>query len=165
VNALVKRKWASIYANENFICFQTCSGLRRSAIDSAGKTLLARPSDGAALLGAHLMDALGSSRFLEAAELGSFFDVASVEVRYKEWVATLMSKYEYQSRKDLFRGMKHCPVDQSGGFITLRPTNHEKLEAWSGDGVDSSQYVQVPEQSSEQEIGQAVLLALSRCIG
>jgi hypothetical protein len=55
--------------------------------------------------------------------------------------------------------MKHCAVDQSAGVITIRPTYHEKLEAWSGDGIDKSQYVQIPENALPQEVGQSVLLA------
>lgn len=159
------KKWAGIYANDEFICFETCSGLRSYASDPSGKLLFATPQDDPSVLGAALVEALSVSRFLKPEELDSFFDRSALERRYEGWVAELLQRFGYASRKNLFKRMKHCMVDQSGGFITLRPTNHEKLEAWSGDGIDKGQYVQIPEQSSPQEIGQAILLALSRCIG
>ena len=161
---LIEKKWASVYANEDFVCFQTSSGMRRCASDPAGKTLFASLQDQPSVLGSSLVEALAASRFLRPDELASFFDVDALERRYEDWVSVLLQKFGYESRASLFRRMKHCLVDQSSGVITIRPTAHEKLEAWSGDEIEKSQYVQIPEQSSPQEIGQAILLALSRCV-
>ena len=158
------KKWAAVYANDDFICVETCSGMRSYAGDTSGKLLFVKLQDEPAVLGAALVEALSASRFLQPEELGSFFDPSSLELRYEEWVTGLLQRFGYTSRKALFKRMKHCAVDQSCGVITVRPTNHEKLEAWSGDGINESQYVQISEESSSQEIGKAVLLALSRCV-
>ncbi len=101
MNELIQRKWASVYANEEFICFQTCSGMRRSASDPAGKTLFASLQDEASVLGDFLVEALASSRFLKPEEIASFFDVASLERRYEEWISALLKKGGYQSRSAL----------------------------------------------------------------
>ena len=59
--------------------------------------------------------------------------------------------------------MRCCNADEHEGFITIEPTFHDKLEGFSGEGVEESSYVKVPSNSSPEEIGQGVLLALSRC--
>ncbi|WP_284149709.1 contact-dependent growth inhibition system immunity protein [Escherichia coli] len=49
--------------------------------------------------------------------------------------------------------------------ITIRPSFHEKLEAWSGNRINESDYVVLPADSSPTEIGSGLRLALSRCKG
>ncbi|EKD5558770.1 CdiI family contact-dependent growth inhibition immunity protein, partial [Escherichia coli] len=49
--------------------------------------------------------------------------------------------------------------------ITTRPSFHEKLEAWSGNRINESDYVVLPADSSPTEIGSGLRLALSRCKG
>ncbi|EPS9462270.1 CDI system immunity protein CdiI-o11, partial [Escherichia coli] len=46
-----------------------------------------------------------------------------------------------------------------------RPSFHEKLEAWSGNRINESDYVVLPADSSPTEIGSGLRLALSRCKG
>lgn len=160
---MIPRKWAAIYANDEFICFQTFSGFRSSAMDLEGKTILVKPDDAPHILGQALHDALLASRFLRADELDAFFSIELGKERYETWVAGLMRRYEYSSRRGLFKRMKRCSVEQSGGVTTLRPLRHEKLESWSGNGIDSNDHVQLSDSSSFVELGQGVLLALSRC--
>ncbi|MEJ1554439.1 contact-dependent growth inhibition system immunity protein, partial [Escherichia coli] len=50
-------------------------------------------------------------------------------------------------------------------LITIRPSFHEKLEAWSGNRINESDYVVLPADSSPTEIGSGLRLALSRCKG
>jgi len=45
----------------------------------------------------------------------------------------------------------------------LRPSVHVKLEAWTGDGIDPSQYVEVSLQENDDVLGERVRMALSRC--
>jgi hypothetical protein len=59
--------------------------------------------------------------------------------------------------------MKSCSVESKLGLLTIKPSYHEKLEAWSGDGIAKSDYVVLPADSPPEEIGVAIRLALSRC--
>ncbi|WP_338052467.1 contact-dependent growth inhibition system immunity protein [Stutzerimonas marianensis] len=45
----------------------------------------------------------------------------------------------------------------------MRPSHHEKLEAWSGKGLSESDYVIIPSGSSPSDVGAALRLAFSRC--
>jgi hypothetical protein len=61
--------------------------------------------------------------------------------------------------------MKSCDIECSGGIITIGPTKHEKLEGWGrtkGDGIED---VVIPPNSPPAEVGAALRLAFSRCIG
>jgi len=162
---IVRKKWASIYANEKLICVETCSGLRMTARDPDGKFILLSIGASPEGIGDGVKDALSASRVLSPAELGLFFDVSAVKQRYEEWVSLLLKEFDYESRRALFKEMKHCQVECVEGVITIMPTHHEKIEAWSGKGLDESSYVMVPENASSNEVGEAVLLAISRCTG
>lgn len=160
----IQKKWAAIYANDEFICIQTCSGMRRTARDPSGELIFLSATPEPSELGRAVLAALFKSRVLTPEEIGSFFDVAAIEQRYENWVSEAMQKYAYATRRDLFKQMKHCLLECSGGSISLQPTFHEKLEAWSGKGIDKDDHVLVAETASEHEIGEGSLLALSRCV-
>ncbi|MCT7051686.1 contact-dependent growth inhibition system immunity protein, partial [Salmonella enterica] len=49
--------------------------------------------------------------------------------------------------------------------ITIRPSFHEKLEAWSGDRISETDNVVLAVDSTPAEIGAGLRLALSRCKG
>lgn len=163
MSEIVQKKWAAIYANEEFIFVETCSGLRRTASDPNGEQIFLNAAPEPSELGQAVLAALSKSRVLAPEEIGSFFDVAAIEKRYEDWVSKVMQKYGYAARRDLFKKMKHCQLECSEGTISLRPTFHEKPEAWSGKGIDKGDHVLVPETVSTQEAGEGVLLALSRC--
>ncbi len=133
-------------------------------MDPDGKMLFTKLDASPGHVGEALVEALSASRVLRPDELDAFFDPNSIAQRYEKWVADLIQRFGYSSRRTLFKRMKRCSVDQSSGVITLRPLRHEKLEGWSGDGIAKSDYVQLGEDSSPVEIGQGVLLALSRCV-
>ncbi|EES3901627.1 CdiI family contact-dependent growth inhibition immunity protein, partial [Escherichia coli] len=81
------------------------------------------------------------------------------------WIATLMEKYGYRTKRALFKNMKKVGIHLVNDVITIRPSFHEKLEAWSGNRINESDYVVLPADSSPTEIGSGLRLALSRCKG
>ena len=83
--------------------------------------------------------------------------------RYLAWVNQLVETYGYKTKRALFKDMKSCHIESCGGAITIRPTYHKKLEAWSGDGIGEDSYVVIPCESSPADIGAALKLAFSRC--
>ncbi|WP_455816397.1 contact-dependent growth inhibition system immunity protein [Pseudomonas cerasi] len=61
--------------------------------------------------------------------------------------------------------MKSCGIQCCEGVITIRPSFHEKAEAWSGRAIEKSDYVVLAANSPEADIGAALRLAFSRCKG
>jgi len=163
MSEIIQKKWAAIYANEKFVCVQTCSGLRSTTSDPAGKLIFLHASPVPQELGRALQEALSLSRILTPEEIGQFFDLAAVEKRYEDWVAVMMEKFGYSTRRDLFKKMKHCIVECSNRVISIRPTFHEKSEAWSGKGIDKTDHVLISETASSHDLGEGALLAISRC--
>jgi hypothetical protein len=164
VSEVIQKKWAAIYANDEFVCVQTCSGLRSTASDPAGKLIFLHAAPAPHELGQALQAALSVSRTLTPEEIGQFFDVQAIEKRYEDWVAVVMQKFGYSTRRNLFKKMKHCQVVCSEGTISIRPTFHEKLEAWSGKSIEKTDHVLIPETVSSHDIGEGALLAMSKCI-
>ncbi|EHT1891010.1 CDI system immunity protein CdiI-o11, partial [Escherichia coli] len=95
----------------------------------------------------------------------AFFDLEKSKEQYAAWIATLMEKYGYRTKRALFKNMKKVGIHLVNDVITIRPSFHEKLEAWSGNRINESDYVVLPADSSPTEIGSGLRLALSRCKG
>ncbi|MFH5255071.1 contact-dependent growth inhibition system immunity protein [Burkholderia semiarida] len=163
---VVIKRWASAYENRDFVQVETQSGYRGGLPDPLGKRIqLLNPTTDEDL-GCAVLDALAASRFLHPNEHREFFDIRGrVVPQYEEWVKSVMAAYGYKTRRALFKDMKSCGIEKLGGVITMRPTHHEKLEAWSGEGITEDSLVQVRAGSDPAEIGMALRLALSRCTG
>lgn len=158
--------WASVYYTKEFLCIDTYSGLGRAARDSVFPSRLLPPDAEDELVGAHILQALSNSRTLNVLEERvAFFDLEKGKEKYAAWIAILMEKYGYKSKKALFKDMKNCGIHLVNNVITISPTRHEKLEAWGrtkGDGIED---VTLSTDSSPAEIGAGLRLALSRCKG
>ena len=117
-------------------------------------------------IGETILQALSDSRTLtELAERVVFFDLEKGKEQYVTWIAMLMERYGYKTKKSLFKDMKNCGIHCVNDVITISPTRHEKLEAWDGMGLKSSDNVILSVDSAPAEIGAGLRLALSRCIG
>lgn len=74
-----------------------------------------------------------------------------------------MNRYEYKTRRILFKNMALCNLTVSGSEMEIMPMRHEKLEAWGGLGLDGNENVLVSMDSSSDQIGKALRMAFSRC--
>lgn len=157
-------KWATTSINDDFIEIITYSGYRSCAYDPEGARHLLSPDADDESLGMALRDALAKSRRMTLEEVRVFFDRDGLQQRYDAWVKDLMSRYGYKTRRALFKDMKSCGVELQDGVITIRPSNHEKLEGWSGDGIAEEDRVKLPADCSDAELGARLRLAFSRCI-
>ncbi|MGV8042624.1 MAG: contact-dependent growth inhibition system immunity protein [Thermoanaerobaculaceae bacterium] len=149
--------------NGDFFCIETFSGYRTAVRDPQGRQYLLSPDATDDALGEALLAALAASRFLtlQDAQLLTDFDASSR--RYAEWVNNLMGRYGYKTRRALFKSMKSCWVEEEGASISIRPTHHEKLEGWSGEGIAPGDYVVVPSDSAAAFVGAALRVAFNRC--
>lgn len=109
---------------------------------------------------------MSDSRTLtELADCIEFFDLEKGKERYAAWIAMLMGKYGYKTKRALFKDMKNCGIHLVNGVITISPTRHEKLEAWGRTKGDGLEDVILSLDCSPAEIGAGLRLALSRCKG
>ena len=160
-----KCAWAGAYQNQDMICVDSCSGYRGCAYDPRGnQTVFGVDADDDAL-GIAVQNALAGSRFLSIKEIPDFFDYRRVEERYAERVKSLMARQGYKTKTALFRGMKFCSIRLSKGMIEIVPTTHEELEAWGREKDDGIEDVFVVADSTAKEIGAALRLGFSRCVG
>lgn len=76
----------------------------------------------------------------------------------------LIRQIAYKNKKALLKRMKHVYVDfqEAVGSYELMPSNHKKLEIWVGLGTGST--ITVNHGCSDEELGQAVFLAIQRCL-
>lgn len=158
--------WASCYYKSDFLLIETQSGLGMVAADSLFLAHLLQPDADDEIIGKAVLQALSNSRTLNVLEdRVAFFDLEKGKEQYAIWIAMLMEKYGYKSKKALFKDMKNCGIHLVNNVITISPTRHEKLEAWGrtkGDGIED---VTLSTDSSPSEIGAGLRLALSRCKG
>ncbi|HGG6757524.1 TPA: contact-dependent growth inhibition system immunity protein [Salmonella enterica subsp. enterica serovar Java] len=156
--------WATCYCTKEFLLIETQSGLGRTSADPLFPPHLLLPEANDECAGETILQALSNSRTLNKLEdRVAFFDLEKSKEKYAAWIAMLMDKYGYKTKRALFKDMKHCIIHCVNGVITISPTHHEKLEGWGrtkGDGIED---VILPADSSPAEIGAGLRLALSRC--
>ncbi len=160
-----KQEWfyAEACENKDFINIGTFSGYGLRTRDPDGEQLLLSINVSNEELGQAALLALSKSRKIAESEIATFFDRDNVSKRYDNWVANLMDKYGYKTKRALFKNMMRCSLEIRDGFLTISPMYHEKLEAWSGDGFTEIDNVVLPVNSSQEEIGAGLRLAFSRC--
>jgi len=156
--------WANAFVTNEFLNIETYSGLGMTGRDPSFPSPLLLLDIDDKSLGEEILKALSDSRTLtELADRIEFFDLEKGKEKYAAWVAMLMERYGYKTKRALFKNMKKCGVHLVNNVITIRPSFHEKLEAWSGGKISESDYVVLPADSSPAEIGAGLRLAVSRC--
>ena len=154
---------ARILANERGIFLSTYSGLARRARDPDGVNAMLQAAATVDEIGATLRLALGASRQISLEEIPIFFNPEKTNQAYKSWVAWMMRGLGYKTKRALFSNMKSIGISQLADHYELRPSRHERLEGWSGEGVSPSDYVLLPLSATDAELGAGALLALGRC--
>lgn len=158
--------WANVFATQAFLSVETYSGLGMTGMDPLFPSHLLSSDADEQNIGETILQALSNSRTLNKLEdRVAFFDLERGKEQYAAWIALLMDKYGYKTKRALFKNMKKCGIHLINGAITISPSRHEKLEAWGrtkGDGIED---VILSVDSSPAEIGAALRLALSRCKG
>lgn len=158
--------WANVFITNAFLCIDTYSGLGMIGRDPLYPSHLLSLDAEEGLIGETILQALSDSRSLtDREERAAFFDPEKGKEKYRIWIAMLMDKYDYKTKSALFKNMRKCGVHLVNNTITIRPSFHEKLEAWSGDRFNETDYVVLCADSTTFEIGAGLRLALSRCKG
>ena len=132
------------WATAEFIHLDTCSGYGCSRTDAKGAHISLPPSADVESLGKSVLKVLSQSRFLAVEEVDAFFDLATTEKEYEEWVQTLIQAYGYKKRRALFKNMKHCSIRMAGGVLSIAPSVHERSEGWGREVGDGLEEVTIP---------------------
>ena len=154
---------ASIYKNQDFIEVKTYSGYRMTTSDPDGIQKLLPLDVSDEELGQVTLLALSKSRVIDVSEIGTFLNRDNIKNRYDAWVADLMAKYNYKTKRALFKNMMQCSVEIRDGILTISPSCHEKLEGWGDKGLTKDDDVVLSVNSTTEEIGAGLRLAFSRC--
>jgi hypothetical protein len=165
MNEIVRTEWASAWNNGDWYYIYTRSGFAGgNSIDPQVEPHLLPPDASDIDLGLALLASLAHSRFLPKDEALQFLRRDLLAARYEEFVKSLMARCGYKTRRALFKNMNNCWVDRREGIITIKPTNHNKLEGWGRTKNDGIEDVVISADRSAAEIGAALRLAFSRCI-
>lgn len=159
-----KQEWfyAEAHENQDFINISTFSGCGIRTLDPDGANLCLSKDASNEELGQAALLALSKSRKIKESE-DSYFDFNNISQRYNNWVANLMDKYGYKTKRALFKKMMQCSIEIRNGVLTISPSYHDQLEGWGEDGFTESDKVILPINSSPEEIGAGLRLAFSRC--
>ena len=172
---VVKINWAAAQINKDFISVETYSGYRSTQADPKGVEHFLSPDVDDNELGLAVLDALAHSRFVlpeprkdvwihpEATFDMELYDLDLHLQRYDQWVASILKRYGYKTKRALFKDMKKCSIEKQNDLITISPSHHDKLEGWSGDGFTKTDNEVIPANSSPAEVGAALRLVFSRC--
>jgi CDI immunity protein len=170
-----KTAWADAKMNKDFISVKTFSGYRSSQADPQGVEHVFSTDATDEELGLAVLDALAHSRFVlpepredvwihpEATFDMALYDYKLTNQRYEQWISVILKRFGYKTKRALFKDMKKCSIESKNDQITIRPSHHEKLEAWSSKGINESSYVTICSSSSPADIGAALRLAFAKC--
>ncbi|MFM2331423.1 MAG: hypothetical protein RIQ74_243 [Pseudomonadota bacterium] len=156
-------KTSGIKANEFIMAINTLSGKRSFILDNKGKEYLLEGNVDNTQIGQALLDCLDASRRVLPIDDMDLFDYKQSIERYKNWVSRLQEFVGFKSKAKLFRPMFSLTVIEQNGTIFIQPSRQEKPEAWDGESIAESDYIQVSKDSSPEKIGAAVRLALMKC--
>lgn len=157
-----RKRFAVAMANGDLISVRSYSMYRLAHADPKAPEHILSPDVDDEVLGRAALSGLQNSRFLSLDESTQLR--ATEPERYRGWVEKLMRDFGYADRRALFKHMKNCTLELQDKVIIIKPTYHEKLEAWSGDGIDPADYIQLTGDAAAREVGAALRLAFQRCI-
>lgn len=165
MNEPKERRAAAAKRNDDFYLIETYSSYRSSGRDPLGRQHILPLTANAKELGAAVQDALAHSRFLSLEQAQEFFDIEKMMPLHAAWISDLMMRHNYKTKRALFKNMASCHISFVVGEepMTISPSYHNKLEGWIRTKDDGIEDVLLPVDSSPDTVGQALLLAFSRC--
>jgi hypothetical protein len=164
MNEVVPRQFAVANLHPSFVCVETWSGYRMSALDPSGARHLLAPDCEDVALGRAVLDALSRSRFFSLEEVRStdFFNRDVRAAIYADWVLKLRTAYGL-TRRALFKDLHQCDVTATAGTIVMDPKRHVRVEAWEGFAAGEIPDITVSVDSPPAQIGAALRQAFGFC--
>lgn len=176
MNEITRGAWAGAYRNGDFLLVETWSGYRGiDSRDYKGIQNFVTFNASDEELGVAVMEALARSRWVLPIRKNDsaypadvefdldLYDYKQAAERHAIWIKALMERYNYKTKRALFKDMENCQIAVKDGTMKIVPLRHTKLEQWEGFGPNDAGAVEISADSSSAEIGAALRLAFARC--
>lgn len=158
---------STILCNGEFILFEPLFGYAQYVPLPDSKRKIYNLSELTTVeLGQNVKEVLANSRVLDRSEINDFFDNDRIEKCVKE-SEDIMIKLAHKKNKTIFyKNMMQIPTALDSNIISFRPTKHDRADYYSGINPGSgSEIVKLSLNSSDEDIGNALKLAFTRCTG
>jgi len=149
------------FDGEHFIIV-TLSGYRSLRMDFSVEDYIMGESTPNEELGLKAVLAARAGRVVPPDD-AEFYNLEKSNMRYDAWVAKSVKALKFKSKRAFYKNKNRCGFNIKDEIITIKPSNHVKNDAWSGDGIKEEDKVKLPESSSYEDIGAAIRLAFTRC--
>lgn len=153
---------ASIHMNIDFINIVSMSGYNMKFRDCKAYNEYFDHSVSNEILGKAILTALNKSKAFDKYDHEVFQEMSDIK-HYNAWVKTAIDRYSYKNKAKMFKCMLILSVSYKDSYISFMPRHQCKSEAWEGTGKNGEDHVIIPADSTDEEIGAAARLALSRC--
>lgn len=114
-------------------------------------------------LGRTLRVAWGAGKKVSVDEFQQIYKSGAVQESGRERDAFAINKYGYKSQREMGKGMDCCWIRVLNGNVEIKPTHHNRVDGYTGISNDSSELINLPDSSSDQEIGIALREGFRRC--
>ncbi len=156
-------KTVGVENNGDFISLQAYSGYYSMMADPAATEYFFVADVLNEVLGAAVLESFKQCRLLSYEEANTL--VRQSEQCYVDWIQKTISRYGYNTRRELFMNMKSCVIEHHETELIFLPSHHEELEVWAGHREEDGTYLKIPVNSPAAEIGATLRLTFSRCTG
>lgn len=117
-------------------------------------------------LGQNVREVLANSRVLDISEIDDFFDDAKIEHNVFNSEQRIIELVNKKNKTAFYKNMMQVPTSIDDGIISFRPTKHERSDCYAGLSPGSGpEIVKIDSKLSDEDIGEALKLAFSRCTG
>lgn len=155
-------QWAVVYVAKSFVYVGVRSGYWQNYIDPGRYSAYFGVDVSGPVLGKAVLEALGRSRFLDPTWNRAFFAGTTIKANYSAWVAELMNRYGFKTKKQLFSEMAFILITRQKGRLAFQPHRWAKPEYWYD--LEEDQDVVIAETKSAEAVGAALRQALDRCL-
>jgi len=124
---------ASLYANPDFYCFKTISGIDIGVVDPRVEPILLEPNATNAQLARALFKSLLASRAPKHRRDPDLYNYRNAETAYKKWRGEMMAKFGYKTQKKMFEDMRSLSFEYNRYAFTLSVERlvQEKPQSWT----------------------------------
>lgn len=154
---------ASILLTDKFMKVSSYSGYRLLCEDPDGPLIFTDYREHPLAIGEAVNIALDCSRIISIDNLKNFDK--EVHEYQKTANAKIAETYGYRRESDIYTKAASCSIRKKDNNIIIMPWHHVRGDAWEPTHRGEADYVVIPYDSTPEEIGKAVWLALSRCTG
>lgn len=166
----VSNRQVHVYMNRDFVFIESRISYRSSRTNPDAVPYYFGVDASDSELGEAVLSAISDSRFVTPEDFETeddfraFFSFKTAALRVEEWVQEVMRKFNYGSRRRMFKPMKFCAIKYEDDEIRMSPMNQVKPEAWSGKLPGKEQREILPGSSNAVDVGAALRRCLANCL-